>query len=145
MSQGRAISRPLRIALLACVAVVLFLGGFVAGHFLADRHGPGRPTPDALVERLTHHLSAADADLVRQAFHADEAKIGALMTAMQQSQREVRAKLAAQPFDKAALETALNEARDKREAVVEAVQAIILKVAGDLTPEGRSKLWTAPH
>lgn len=50
------------------------------------------------------------------------------------------AALAAEPFDRQALEAAFEESRARHRALETAVQAMVLETAGELSPEGRRRL-----
>jgi uncharacterized membrane protein len=146
MMRGGATSRPVQIILLVCLALALFLAGFVAGHFVA-RHGPPPPpkfSAEVMVDHIVRGLPKPDADILRDAFRANEAKLGAALAELEAGRQEVRAKLAAEPFDKAALQSAMDAARDKREALAVTVQGTVMGVIDKLSPEGRARLWSAP-
>ncbi len=145
--RGGATSRPVQIILLVCLALGLLLAGFVAGHFV-DRHGPPPPPPkfsaEAMVDHIVRGLPKPDADILRDAFKANEAQLRAALAELEAGRQEVRAKLAAEPFDKAALQSAMDAARDKREALAVTVQGTVMGVIDKLSPEGRARLWNAP-
>jgi uncharacterized membrane protein len=143
MSDGRATMRAVQIVLFVSLALNLLLAGFVGGRLLAPLyHHPPEHTPAALIERLVRALPERDGTVLRAAFKANAAKIATLAAELEQARLDVRLKLSAEPFDKAALEAAMNKARDKRMALYKAMQSVVLDAVGNLSPEGRSRLWT---
>ncbi len=140
MTEGRRTSRRFQIVLFVSLALNLFLAGFLAARWLAPAWHEERRGPEAIVERLTSRLSGADAEVMRAAFQANQPKLASLFGELQQARREVRQRLAAQPFDPDALAKAVADLRIKQTAFFTGLQDTILPAVGKLSPEGRGRL-----
>ncbi len=140
MSDGRFTGRTFQIVLFVSLALNLLLGGNLAVHWLAPVWHEERRGPEAIVERLTSRLPSADADVMRAAFQANQAKLAGAFGELQQARREARQRLVAQPFDPDALAKAAADVRVKQNAYFAALQDTILPAVGKLSPEGRSHL-----
>ncbi len=140
MTDGRFTGRRFQIVLFVSLALNLFLAGFLAARWLAPAWHEERRGPEAIAERLTSRLSGADAEVMRAAFQANQPKLASLFGELQQARREVRQRLAAQPFDPDALAKAVADLRVKQAAFFSALQDTILPAVGKLSPEGRSHL-----
>jgi uncharacterized membrane protein len=90
-------------------------------------------------------LPAADAEKLRAAFRAREGAAEAARDALNKAYERAQAALRAEPFDPAALRTALADARAARPAYDQIMQDILLTGATAMSPEGRNKLadWPA--
>jgi uncharacterized membrane protein len=147
MARGRT-SRASQILLLVCLAIGLLLAGFVAGHFEAARHMmmPPKSSPQAMIDHFVHNLPQADADTLRAAFKDDQAALQKALDDLAAARRNVRAKLMAAPFDKSALNDAMDSARKDRDALAMVVQKIIMGAIDKISPEGRARLFEpGPH
>ena len=140
MTDGLGTGRRVQILLFVSLALNLFLAGFLAARWLAPEWHEQPRGPQAIVEKLTSHLSGADAEVMRAAFQANQGKLAAAFGEVQQARHEVRQRLAAQPFDPDALAKAVAEVRVKQGAYFTALQEIILPAVGKLSPEGRKHL-----
>lgn len=125
-------SRILGALLVVSLGLNLFLGGWIAGRAFLPHPPPPPPGPGGLLERLTRHLSPADAAILRGAFepdprgrdrqHALHARVAAL--------------LRAEPFDPQALAAAFAEDHAARGDFGQKLAA----AAARLSPEGRRQL-----
>jgi len=140
MTDGLGTGRRVQILLFVSLALNLFLAGFLAARWLAPEWHERPHGPQAIVERLTSHLSGADAEVMRAAFQANQDKLAAAFGELQQARREVRQILAAQPFDPDALAKAIADVRTKQGAFFAVIQDTILPAVGKLSPEGRKRL-----
>jgi uncharacterized membrane protein len=128
-----------RAVCIASLVLNLFLIGYLIGRALDV--WPTKPRrAEAFVERLAARLPERDAAVVRRAVAGRTPTIDALVQAVRESRRQVRTALAAEPFDRRALEAALEESRARHHALETAVQTIVLETAGELSPEGRRRL-----
>jgi uncharacterized membrane protein len=136
--------RPLwlPVALIASLALNLFVLARLATPLLLGPADP--PPPEAmlphLVEELAAALPAADAALLRQTFDGHAANIAGTSRAVAAAHEQVRAALAADPFDEAALAAALDQLRDAEQALHGAVRQTVLDIAPRLSPEARHAL-----
>jgi uncharacterized membrane protein len=144
MSDGGRMGRKLQIALLVSLGLNLFLVGFLAARWWAPFHHPPRWTPEEIGERLARPLPEKDAEVIRDAFQANAAKLATLFGALQEARREVRAKMSAEPLDRTALAAAMTQARMKRAALEDAVQEVILDASSHLSLDGRKRMWSPP-
>ena len=140
MSDGRFTGRTFQIVLFASLALNLFLVGFLVARGLSHTWHEEPRGPQAIVERLTRHLSGADAEVMRAAFQANQDKLAAAFSALQQARREVRQRIAADPYDPDALVKAAADVQVKWQAFIAALQDTILPAVGKLSPEGRRHL-----
>ena len=141
MTDGRFTGRRFQIVLFASLALNLFLVGFLVARGLSHAWHHEEPRgPQAIVERLTRHLSGADAEVMRSAFQANQDKLAAAFSDLQQARREMRARIAADPYDPDALAKAAADVQVKWQAFIAALQDTILPAVGKLSPEGRRHL-----
>lgn len=144
--------RSSRWLLIGSLALNLFFIGTIAS--LAARHyvmttqtaAVERPrTAAARIERLAAPLPAADAERLRAAFRARESAAESARDALNRAYERARAALRADPFDPAALRSALAEARGARPAYDQIMQDILLAGATAMSADGRNKLadWPA--
>jgi uncharacterized membrane protein len=131
-----------RAVCVASLVLNLFLVGYLIGRALDV--WPAKPKrAETFVERLAARLPERDAEIVRRAVARQTPTIDSLVKAVRDSRRQVRAALTAEPFDRRALEAALQESRTRHHALETAVQAIVLETAGELSPEARGRLlWS---
>jgi uncharacterized membrane protein len=141
--RGGRTSRASQILLLVCLAIGLLLAGFVGGHFEAARHMmmPPKSSPEAMIDHFVHNLPQADADTLRAAFKEDQPALEKALDDLAAGRRNVRAKLMAEPFDKGALDAAMDGARKDRDALAMAVQKIIMGAIDKISPGGRARLF----
>ncbi len=144
MSNGRAKGWVLQVALFASLAINLFGAGYFVARLWHHHPPPGPPGPMMLAERLAAPLPAADKEVLLSAWKADQPKLASLNAELVAARREVRAKLNAEPFDRAALAAALSNTRAKRLALDEEIQGIIVDAVAKFSPEGRKLLWSRP-
>lgn len=131
-----------RAVCVASLVLNLFLVGYLIGRAL-DVWPAKLKRAETFVERLAARLPERDAEIVRRAVARQTPTIDSLVKAVRDSRRQVRAALAAEPFDRRALEAALQESRTRHHALETAVQAIVLETAGELSPEARGRLlWS---
>ena len=146
--------RTSRIVLLASLALNLFfLGVMSAGavrHYWPHppRHLAIEPSRSAAerIDRLAATLPPEDAEKLRAEFRRSEATLEAAHVAYRRAQEAIRTALRADPFDVAALRSAMLESRTARQSLDVAVQDIIASTAAEMSPAGRSKIaeWAPP-
>lgn len=132
----------LRYALYASLALNLFVVGFFGAHWLGlSWHAPPHGGPETVLDRLSAHLPDKDKAVLRDGWQADRNKLAGLFTDLQNARRVVRTKLTADPFEREALAAAVADARAKRQAYEQELQAVILEAVPKFSAEGRSRLW----
>jgi uncharacterized membrane protein len=105
----------------------------------------GRPrTPEEFIARAAHNMSAEDAAKVKDAFAAYGDQFHDRHTASEQAMDDVRAALAAEPFDENRLIAAMDHAREAHEASESIFQKAVTESARELSHEGRMELMPPP-
>ena len=140
-------NKTLMAALAASLAANVFLGGFVAGR-LVGRDGP--PLPD---DRGSRHafgmfrdiegLSEEDRAAFRSVFERQRADMRDEWRAIGGARGAFNDALAAEPWDRAAAEQALEGVIEARGAQEAAFGAMMIDAFEDLSPEGRKALIKA--
>ena len=139
-----AVARPrsrTKIFLVLSLALNLFLAGvMVAWHLRPPPPPPQGPWFERMIQRMSTDLPAADRDILQASYQARKAELDRMDKDVQTARERVGAAMRAQPYDPAALEQAMAEARDAREPVVESVEQAVAEAAAKMSPEGRIKL-----
>lgn len=137
-------SRRLKYALIASLALNLLILGAVAGTMYGfGKHGRhfGHPRgEDFGLMGLTRHLPEERRKELRKELREDRVKLRPLVEEMRAARRAAADKLAAEPFDRAALESAIATASDKERTLRQEAVGIFLAHAEKLTVDERSKL-----
>jgi uncharacterized membrane protein len=99
------------------------------------------------IDRLAATLSPSDAEKLRAQFRSREHALEAAHSAYRGAQDAVRAALRAEPFDIAALHSAMADTRSARQALDVALHEVIAAAAAQMSPAGRGRLaaWSPPH
>lgn len=135
----------LRWAFLLSLALNLFFIGASATHALRDQiEGQGHFKPGLRLDAMVETLPAADGATLRAALDADMDKVTAAHAAYRAAQTTARVALQAEPFDQAALDSALADIRVKREFLQRVLQTVVSRAAAQMSPAGRERLgeWT---
>jgi uncharacterized membrane protein len=137
-------SRRLKYALIASLALNLLIIGTVAGTMVGfgkhrQHFGSGRGEDFGLMG-LTRHLPEERRKEIRKQLREDRTRLRPLMDDVRAARRDAADKLAADPFDRGALEGALGVSGDKDRMLREAGIAAFLTHAAHLTPEERRML-----
>jgi len=132
-------------ALVASLALNLFLGGVMVGHRVNPGAGllEGQITPANLkvrMERVLSVLPPNDATLVRGLFDAQRENLAQRFRALQESRKAIGAALRAQPFDPAAFTTAYEAMQARNQEWQAAIQAVIKAAIPQLSAEGRAAI-----
>jgi uncharacterized membrane protein len=139
-----AVARPgsrTRIFLAISLALNLFLAGMmIAWHMRPPPPPPQGPWFERMIQRMSTDLPSADRDLLQASYQARKGELDRMDKDVQAARERVAAAMRAQPYDPAALEQAMAEARDVREPVVETVEQAVAEAAAKMSPEGRMKL-----
>jgi uncharacterized membrane protein len=99
------------------------------------------------IDRLAATLSASDAEKLRAEFHTRERTLEAAHSAYRRAQEAVRAALRTEPFDVAAVRSAMADTRAARQALDLALHDVIATAAAQMSSAGRGSLanWSPPH
>lgn len=148
----------LRAILLGSVGLNLFLLGTLVPGWLQgppdrpphDRLVAGMPGgpdgPLGIVRRIADDLPPADAEILRGAFDPASDDFRRLMQGMRQELEQLRAIIGKEPFDEAALRTALTEATAARARFETTQQERLATAIARMSPEGRKRMaeWRGP-
>jgi hypothetical protein len=139
------LARTARIALLLSLALNLALLVFVAWH-----HGPWRdadrgrhapPLPHLFdVRALRRAIPPEREGAVRPIFEVHRPQMRARLHDLFAARGDVREAIAAEPFDRSALESAFARLREADRATAEEAQAMLAELLAAATPEERKKM-----
>ncbi|HDO33766.1 MAG TPA: periplasmic heavy metal sensor [Chromatiales bacterium] len=135
-----AMSRMVVAALIASLVLNVGLAAMLTARWNGPSAPPSRHRPEAFMERLVARLPVGERATLRAAIRAYGPQITARYRALRAARDRVRHAFDAQPFDRAALETAFAETRTHMAALQAAVQAAIADAAGKLSPAARHDL-----
>jgi len=134
------VNRFLMAGFAASVMINVFLASALFSQWLRHDDHPPRPHPDKLVERLAGELSAADATLLRAAYARHRTEVAAGFEIISSFPERVRAALAADPFDPAALSAEFDANAQGHVALTNALREATLDAVMAMSPEGRQAL-----
>ncbi len=134
-------SRWLLIGLLVVsIGVNVFLGGVFTGR----RFFRPPPNPDVMISRVVEHLSSAlspaDSTTMHRIFDAHRRLFADRFAALRRAHAALSQAMAAEPFDRAALDAALQGVERERMALGEVFRASLLETAMEISPQGRQIL-----
>jgi uncharacterized membrane protein len=140
----------LAAALLASLALNIFLGGIFAGRIFSPAPGGTVATGGAGDERpirrflaaFTAGLDDADRRTFVTAFAGREAEMRTAVRAVRAARREALARMHATPFDRHALDDALAALRQKQEALQRALQTAVADAVESLPADARKLVGT---
>jgi len=126
-------------ALLASLAVNLFLGGLIGMRAWHERGGPGigRLGP---MGPVVGALPASGRDKVRAAMKARDAELRQHGREFRRARAEAERLLAAEPYDQARAEAAFAEARLRADALASVVQGALIEAGTRLSTDERKAL-----
>lgn len=133
------------------ISLNLFFAALIGAQWLnrpPGPHGPpGRPDPMRMAEDLARTLPANDGEILRAAFAAHAASATGAAAEDADPMTQVRRVLATEPFDRTALQAALEAVQANRQALEAAISDALLDAATRMSPEGRRRLgqWPPPH
>ncbi len=140
-------SRRLKYALIVSLALNLLVLGAAAGTLYTygfgkhgpQRFGPGRGEDFGLMS-LTYRLPEERRKEIRKKLREDRAVLKPLIEDVRAARRTAAETLAAAPYDRAALESAITVSADKERTLRQAAVAAFLGHADTLTAEERGLL-----
>lgn len=143
------LDKRLAIALSISVALNLFFAGFVVARRLAR---PERRGPDAAALQVDapHHVmhalrQAGGGVHARHVLEAHRGELRVQRRAMREARRAAVEALAAEPFDRAAVERALAAVRERVADSQRLAHEVVLEVAAELPPRERARLLSGPR
>ena len=139
-------SRRLKYALIASLALNLLVVGAVAGTLAM--HAFGKPPPrfghhrgeDFGLMGLTRTLPEARRKEIRKELREDRKRLRPLIDEIRTARRDAADKLAAEPFDRAALQSAIDAVSDKERALRQEAVGIFIGHAERLNADERRTL-----
>lgn len=139
-----AVARPgrrTRIFLAVSLALNLFLAGMmIAWHMRPPPPPPPGPWFERMIQRMSADLPPADREILQASYQTRRGELDRMDKEVQAAREKVAATMRAQPYDPAALDQAMAEAREVREPVVKTVEQAVAEAAAKMSPEGRMKL-----
>lgn len=137
-------SRRLKYALIASLALNLLIIGAVAGTMYGFRKHPPRfgqgAREDFGLMGLTHKLPEDRRKELRKQLRQERTAFRPLIDEIGAARRDAADKLAAEPFDKAALEAALANVGEKERALRQSAVGVFLGHSEQLTADERRTL-----
>lgn len=137
---NRRLRWPLLISLGLNVALITVLLFLAADRFSPDhgRHGGrmGLPNPRLLMSALPEERRAT----LDALYNEHRQGVRAAMRERRQARRQVRELMLAEEFDPDRIALAFAELRDKDERAAQAVQAMLIELLSELTPEERMRI-----
>ena len=134
-----------RWLLLGSLALNLFFAGIAVAMFV---RAPAPPTWDrnvfVRVERIAASLPTADADVLRSQIKANSDTIENAQAKYRAAQGEIRSMLRQEPFDAAAVQAAMAQARAARLNFDQAIQGVFARSAAQMSQAGRNALADWP-
>jgi uncharacterized membrane protein len=140
----------LALALTASLAVNLFLGGLFVGRWLgpspvmAERGPRGGERPvQAMMNRMAASLEADDRALFEASMERHRPRLMALGNELRESRRRSIETMGAETFDRAALEAAMSELRERNGEFQRTLHGALIEAAAGLPPPARQKIAAA--
>jgi len=137
------------IFLFVSLALNLFVAGVVVAHKLHphphgfgewQQRGDNEPPMRAFVDRLAGKLPPDDRTKFLALVGDYRAELGTAGQALRLARGKVRDALAADPFDRNALESALGDVRARMQDMQKVMHAAVVDAATQLSPEARKSL-----
>ena len=140
----------LAAALTASLAINVFLGGLFVGRWmgpspvLADR-GPVRAERpvQAMLDRMSGALDAADRATFDTAMERHRQGLSATGAEFREARRRAAELMSAEPLDRAKLEKAMAELRERNQDFQRTLHAALMDAAAALPPDARHKIAAA--
>jgi uncharacterized membrane protein len=137
-----------RWLLLGSLALNLFFIGIAVAMAIRPARAPTPSTwdPDVFVrmERIAATLPGDDAAILRAQINVDRSGLAAAQSAWQGDRVKIREVLRQEPFDPAALRSAMTQTRADRQSYDETVQNLFAQAASKMSHEGRLALANWP-
>jgi uncharacterized membrane protein len=136
------------LALFLSLGLNLFIGGFVVAHRFhrpphefADQRPPNeRPGMHAFVDRMASTLPAADRDQFLSVIAGYKAEMATAEKQVHDARQKVRDAVAADPFDRTALESAFGDVRARMQDMQKVMHGALADAISHLSPDARKAL-----
>lgn len=141
MKFWRESSSQLRALMLLslCFNVILFT--YVSVQWLVPGgFRPGAGVPLRMMERVAERLPKEDAEILWSIYHGKEAELLPLQSEYRQALMKAMKTAGQTNLDKAELEAAVKDARDKRVKIGDVVIATFVEMLDRISPKGRRQL-----
>jgi len=125
------------VLVVSLIVNVAFIGLF-AGHYIF-RPGRGHPV-DFAMHRLIHGMPKEARDPVRAEMETRRPQVAAKIAELRKARQDVRAALAADPFDRARLDAAFAEVQTSSAAVQAELHSAVADAVAKLPPDARQRL-----
>jgi uncharacterized membrane protein len=139
------------LLLLVSVALNLLLIGAFAGRWTMMPPHPPPPGPGMMrhmIDEMGQGMSDADRAVLERVYQAHAGNVQDQWDQHRAAFDAIRHAIAAQPFDRAALEQALDAAGQQDDQQRKALEQMLLEAASQLSPDGRQRMagWQpGPH
>ena len=133
-------TRWLAVLLAASVALNLGLAGFAAGRLFSGVHGGPLHDPARGLAHALRGLPEERRDVLRPMLRSQMGTVGQTFRNLREAQRDLVASAAAEPFDRAALEGALQRFRGELLASQERSHRAFVEVMAVLNAEERQRV-----
>lgn len=140
---SRVLTKRWAIALVASLALNLFLGGMFTARFIMRPPRPHHGFRPLQFKSMRRHLDASSHELVDRIEAKHEEQLKRRMGEAREARHAAREALSAEEFDEAKARAALAEFRAKWNAAQEAADAALIELAAALPPDQRSRLAKA--
>ena len=135
---GRTATATL-VALVVSVCLNVFIAGLIAGR-VTTGEGAQLRQPDAGLERFMATIPEEARPVIRQALRANRRDLQGYVVALRDARQEAAAVVSREPFDPAALESALANVRERSQALQAEIHAIIAEAIDRLPPDLRAEM-----
>ncbi|MGE0724545.1 MAG: periplasmic heavy metal sensor [Alphaproteobacteria bacterium] len=126
-------------ALVASLAANVFMGSVLVGQFAHQRTQSDFGVFQSF-RRFTETMPSETRDIVRESFLARRPDMRRNRAVLREARTAVRTALAAEPYDRAAVERAFERLRQANEALSHSAQEAIIEAAGKLPPDQRRRI-----
>ena len=138
-------SRRMKYVLIGSLALnLLFIGAVIGMGFKKPHHGP-RGKPHYSLMGLTRVLPSEQRKEVVEILKKEHAEMAPAIDELRKARHEAADRLAAEPFDRAALERAIAEVTEKERALRQGTLDMFLTQAERLDADQRKKLSERWH
>lgn len=144
MSIAHALSLPSttthRALLFGSLALNLFFIGCAIALLVRAPDVPPPRNVATRIEQLAKSLPPADGAKLRGAYAREHTAVNVARSEYEKARDSIRTVLRHEPFDAAALADAMSKSRAARQQFDQALQGMIAKTAGEMSPAGRQAM-----